>query len=287
MSSLSESTSVDDSSAGGPFLAKPPARNGFPLKHRPGILVALGGFGGKAMKIGRNLILTLALTSGVAAADEVRDAAIQTSLEEKLDSKDLRGPAVEVKDGVVTLTGRSRSVWAKTRAVELSMKTEGVVAVEDRLEIARGESDQKVAEEVAKAVNRYPYFTIYDDVNLAIENGAVTLDGRVTMPYKSEEIGARVSKVLGVQSVDNRIETLPVNIGDQKLRAALLYRIYGDSMFREYASRVNPPIHIIVERGRVALTGAVRSEVEKRKAEHIARSTFGVFAVENRLQVGS
>jgi hyperosmotically inducible periplasmic protein len=239
------------------------------------------------MRIGRISILTFALTSGFAAADDVSDAAIRAAIEEKLDSKDLRGPAVEVKDGVVTLGGQSRSAWAKTRTVELSMETEGVTAVEDRLEIARGESDQKVAEEVAKAVNRYPYFTIYDDVNLAIDQGAVTLYGRVTMPYKSEEIGKRVSKVLGVQSVDNRIETLPVNIGDQKLRAALLYRIYGDSMFREYASRVNPPIHIIVERGRVALTGAVRSEVEKRKAEHIARSTFGVFAVENRLQVGS
>ena len=242
------------------------------------------------MTIGRTLkmlIPTLALTAGIAAADEVRDAAIQAEVEKRLDAKDLKGPAVEVKDGVVTLTGKSRSVWSKTRAVELSIETDGVTAVQDRLEIARGESDQKVAEEVAKAVNRYPYFTIYDDVSLAIDNGAVTLQGRVTMPFKSEEIATRVSKVLGVQSVDNRIETLPVNIGDQKLRAALLYRIYGDSMFREYASRVNPPIHIIVERGRVALTGAVRSEVERRKAEHIARSTFGVFAVENRLQVGS
>jgi hyperosmotically inducible protein len=242
------------------------------------------------MTIGRRLtilIAALALTAGVAAADEVRDAEIQAALEKHFDSKDLKGPSFEVKDGVVTLTGKARSVWAKKRAVELAMETEGVTAVEDRLEIARGESDQKVAEEVAKAVNRYPYFTIYDDVSLGIDNGAVTLHGRVTMPYKSEEIERRVSKVLGVQSVDNKIETLPVNIGDQKLRAALLYRIYGDSMFREYASRVNPPIHIIVERGRVALTGAVRSEVEKRKAEHIARSTFGVFSVENRLQVGS
>ncbi len=239
------------------------------------------------MTIGRTFSLILALTTSAAAADTGRDAAIRTAVEGKLDSKDLRGPAVEVRDGVVTLTGQSRSVWAKTRAVELAMKIEGVAAVEDRLDIARGESDQKVAEEVAKAVNRYPYFTIYDDVNLQIESGAVTLHGRVTMPYKSEEIGTRVSKVLGVQSVDNRIETLPVNIGDQKLRAALLYRIYGDSMFREYASRANPPIHIVVERGRVALTGAVRSEVERRKAEIIARSTFGVFDVQNRLQVGS
>jgi len=239
------------------------------------------------MTIGRTLLVILALTSWVSAADTDRDAAIRAALEEKLDSKDLRGLSIEVREGVVTLTGQSRSVWAKTRAVELSMETEGVAAVEDRTEIARGESDQKVAEEVAKAVNRYSYFTIYDDVILQIENGAVTLQGRVTMPFKSEEIGTRVSKVFGVSSVDNRIETLPVNIGDQKLRAALLYRIYGDSMFREYASRVNPPIHIVVERGRVALTGAVRSEVEKRKAEHIARSTFGVFAVENRLHVGS
>jgi len=239
------------------------------------------------MTIGRTLLVILALASWVSAADTDKDAAIRAELEEKLDSKDLRGPAVEVREGVVTLTGQSRSGWAKTRAVELSISTEGVTAVEDRLEIARGESDQKVAEEVAKAVNRYPYFTIYDDVGLQIENGAVTLQGRVTMPFKSEEIATRASKVLGVQSVDNRIETLPVNIGDQKLRAALLYRIYGDSMFREYASRVNPPIHIVVERGRVALTGAVRSEVERRKAEIIARSTFGVFAVENRLQVGS
>ena len=238
------------------------------------------------MTIGRTLLVILAL-AWVSAADTDKDTAIRAELEEKLDSKDLRGPAVEVREGVVTLTGQSRSGWAKTRAVELSISTEGVTAVEDRLEIARGESDQKVAEEVAKAVNRYPYFTIYDDVGLQIENGAVTLQGRVTMPFKSEEIATRASKVLGVQSVDNRIETLPVNIGDQKLRATLLYRIYGDSMFREYASRVNPPIHIVVERGRVALTGAVRSEVERRKAEIIARSTFGVFAVENRLQVGS
>lgn len=242
------------------------------------------------MVTGRIWFLGLAMTvwGTVAAADEAQDQGIQAAIEARLDAdKDLRGPSVAVKEGIVTLTGKSRSLWAKTRAVELSLENEGVKGVEDRLEIVRAESDQKLAEQVAKAVNRYPYFSIYDDVNLEVEDGAVALEGRVTMPYKSEEITKRVSRVLGVRSVDNRIETLPVNIGDQKLRAALLYRIYGDPSFREYAARANPPIHIVVERGRVALTGAVRSEVEKRKIEHIARSTFGVFSVENRLLVGS
>jgi osmotically-inducible protein OsmY len=33
------------------------------------------------------------------------------------------------------------------------------------------------------------------------------------------------------------------------------------------------------------LTGAVRSNVEKRQAESIVRSTFGVFQVTNRLTI--
>jgi len=123
-------------------------------------------------------------------------------------------------------------------------------------------------------------------VNIALNEGHVTLIGCVTMPFKTEEIAKRASKVMGVQSVTTEIETLPVNIGDGRLRAQLTRRIYGDPMFREYAYRVNPPIHIIVVRGNVALTGAVRTRVEKIRAEHIARGTFGVFSVENRLSVG-
>ena len=235
----------------------------------------------------RTLFLSVGLVLSLLGAAAADDAAIRAAIEEKLEPEEGASPLVEVKEGAVLLSGKTRSVWHKTKAIESALSVEGVVSVEDELEIARGESDAKVAEEVAKAVNRYPHFTIYDDVSMNIQDGHVTLFGRVTMPYKSDEIGERASKVLGVQSVTNEIATLPTNIGDQRLRSSLAYRIYGDSLFREYAFRVNPPIHIVVERGRVVLTGAVRSEVERRKAELIARSTFGVFSVENRLAVGS
>jgi osmotically-inducible protein OsmY len=56
-------------------------------------------------------------------------------------------------------------------------------------------------------------------------------------------------------------------------------------MFLGYSRLAHPPIHIIVERGNVMLTGAVRSNVEKRQAESIVRSTFGVLQVTNRLTV--
>ena len=228
--------------------------------------------------------------SAALAADISQDQAIRAAIKAKLESADLvngGGPAVTVSGGVVTLSGKVRSVWAREKAGTLAMDVEGVSAVVNDLDITHAESDEKLAEEVARAVRNYPLFTIYDDVDLTVDEGRVTLTGRVTMPYKSEEIERRVSRVTGVQSVATEIQALPTNIGDQRLRAALAYRIYVDPLFYGLGARANPPIHIVVERGRVALTGAVRSEVERRKAEIIARTTFGVFSVDNRLIVAS
>jgi osmotically-inducible protein OsmY len=243
----------------------------------------------------RKSVLSLAITTALAFAplaaggQTASDEEIKLAIEHKFEKKKIHnggGPAVEVVNGNVILSGKVKSVWFRNEAVKLALETDGVNGVADKLEIAFGESDQKVGEEVAKKIRSYPFFTVYDDANIALNEGHVTLTGYVTMPFKTQEIAKRVSKVMGVQSVTTEIETLPTNIGDGRLRARLTRRIYGDPMFREYAYRLNPPIHIIVVRGKVALTGAVRSRVEKLKAEHIARGTFGVFNVENRLSVG-
>ena len=227
--------------------------------------------------------------AGLAGADVLTDDAARVAIETKLDKAHIingGGPRVDVEEGVVTLSGDVKSLWAKRKAIELAMDVDGVDSVEDRLEIAFAESDKELGEAVAKVVLRYPFFTIYDDVNVGVDDGNVFLTGRVTMPFKSDEIESRISRVIGVQRLTNEVETLPTNIGDDRIRASLSYRIYSDTLFQRYAFRVNPPVHIIVERGNVALTGAVSSEVERRKAEIIARSTFGVFKVENRLTVG-
>jgi osmotically-inducible protein OsmY len=48
---------------------------------------------------------------------------------------------------------------------------------------------------------------------------------------------------------------------------------------------VDPPIHVIVNNSHVTLIGAVRSQIERIKAESIARLTSGVLAVDDRVQV--
>jgi hyperosmotically inducible protein len=137
--------------------------------------------------------------------------------------------------------------------------------------------------EVQREVLQYPHFTIFDSVHIGVDKGRVTLTGKVTMPFKRTEIERRVAALPSVTNVDNRIEELPVSQSDNELRYLIARAIYGNQNFRAYASRVNPPIHIIVERGRVTLEGVVLSNVDRMLARSIA-SSFLSFSVTNDLQ---
>jgi hyperosmotically inducible protein len=83
--------------------------------------------------------------------------------------------------------------------------------------------------------------------------------------------------------VHNRLEVLPVSIGDDELRHRIARSIYGNSAFWNYASMANPPIHIVVEHGRVTLEGVVNNNVERMLARSLA-TTFGAFSVTNDLR---
>ncbi|MBM3818821.1 MAG: BON domain-containing protein [Acidimicrobiia bacterium] len=145
-------------------------------------------------------------------------------------------------------------------------------------------TDEDIAADVAQHVQRYVFFTIFDDVDVQVDHGVVTLAGRVTMPYKVEALGELAARVDGVEAVQNEIRTLPVSQFDDDLRYGIARRLYGDPLFWHAAIQVNPPIHIVVERGAVTLTGVVLSEVERRVAETIARSSLA-FSVTNKLRV--
>jgi hyperosmotically inducible protein len=140
----------------------------------------------------------------------------------------------------------------------------------------------QVLNDVTAQVRQYTRFTIFDDVNVGIDNGVVTLTGRVTMPFKKDDIEARVARVGGVASVRNNLAVLPVSPFDDELRYRIARAIYGNPSFWHYAAMANPPIHIVVENGRVTLTGVVNSNVERMLARSLA-TNFGAFSVTNNL----
>ena len=65
------------------------------------------------------------------------------------------------------------------------------------LTVTRSESDAMLANEIAKRIRNYVFYTIYDDVEGSVHDGVVTLTGKVTMPYKASDIGDLVARVPG------------------------------------------------------------------------------------------
>jgi osmotically-inducible protein OsmY len=148
---------------------------------------------------------------------------------------------------------------------------------------AQDRRDVRLADEVGRQIRQYVQFTIFDDVNGSVEGGVVTLTGKVTMLYKKRDIEKRVERIDGVRELRSDIRVLPVSPYDDDLRIRIARAIYGNPSFWNYAAMANPPIHIIVEHGRVTLTGVVNSNVERMLARSLATG-FGELSVTSELR---
>jgi hyperosmotically inducible periplasmic protein len=158
----------------------------------------------------------------------------------------------------------------------LLLTTSGSLFAQDR-------RDVRLAEDIGRSIVGYTRLTIFDDINATVENGAVVLTGKVTMPFKKSDLEHRVAKVDGVRSVRNDITVLPVSPFDDSLRYRISRAIYNNPSFWNYASMANPPIHIIVEAGHVTLSGVVNSNVERMLAGSLAIGN-GELSVKNELK---
>lgn len=93
---------------------------------------------------------------------------------------------VAVKDGVVTLSGEVKTPAAKAKAEAEAREVKGVHSVVNEItitappppapEVTAGEDDQKLSREVQAVIAPFP------DVRATVENGVVTLTGKITRP---------------------------------------------------------------------------------------------------------
>lgn len=237
--------------------------------------------------MGCMLLALMLLGAAPAPAQTVTsaDQQVRVRVEQRLAERKVRGIKVSARGGSVTLAGNVASAGAKQDLIADVLKVDGVEEIVSELNIGKAESDQKLAERVAEQMRRSTYFTVFDDVEIGVDNGVVTLSGYVTQPIKSEDLARRASHVDGVQEFVNKLEVLPASLGDDRLRAIIANTIYRDPTFSNYASQAIPPIHIIVRNSSVLLTGVVNSEVERRQAENIVRHIPGIIGVQNALRV--
>jgi osmotically-inducible protein OsmY len=146
------------------------------------------------------------------------------------------------------------------------------------------EIDTRLLSDVHRALRSSVQLSIFDDVTADVrEAGHIVLTGKVTAAAKRRDVEARVAAVRGVDTVRNEIVVLPASQADDELRQRVARAIYGNPSFWSYAAMAHPPIHILVERGHVTLTGVVGTQVERALARSLATGQ-GELSVTNALR---
>ena len=229
------------------------------------------------------LAMTPAATG--AAANETDDALRQAVERRLADEAAVAGRIeVTVRDGDVTLAGTLATLWDKEWAIDRAQGTDGVGAVMSNLIVGRPENDRELGNAVGQAIVRYPYYSVFDYVDVTVEDGVVTLRGDVTArPDKPADLYERISKVRGVQAIVDELEVLSPGIHDEGLRHRLARALFGHPQFDRYLG-LAPRMSIIVKNGYVTLKGVVFDQGDRILAESIARQAFGVVRVINELE---
>jgi osmotically-inducible protein OsmY len=148
------------------------------------------------------------------------------------------------------------------------------------------QEEDRISNAVRHELVMLPYYGVFDNLQYQVSGNVVTLTGQVTRPVLKSDAGNAVKHVEGVTSVINHIEVLPPSPMDNRIRWAVLHAIYGrSSPLFHYGVGAQYPIHIIVNGGRVKLTGVVDNQIDVNIAMMRARVVPGTFSVTNDLQV--
>jgi len=166
---------------------------------------------------------------------------------------------------------------------------------------------QETVRSLQRALERLPYYGVFDHLTFAVDRGVVTLNGYAYNGSLRAAAEMAAKRTSGVDEVANRLEILPPSQEDDRIRWATFYRIYTDAFLSKYASGgdfgvrreirearrwggfYQPlglyAIHIVVRRGHTALYGVVDSDADRQIAEMRAREVSGVFSVDNQIAV--
>lgn len=167
-------------------------------------------------------------------------------------------------------------------------------------------AERETVTRVQKALERLPYYGVFDFLAFGVDHGTVTIFGYAYRGSLKTEAVQAVKRVRGVDDVVDRIEILPSSPLDESIRLATFASIYGDDHFSRYIPggpvtvrydfnrftrfpNMQPvgmyPIHIIVKNLRTTLLGTVDTDLDRTLASTRARTVPGVLNVDVEVMV--
>lgn len=184
-------------------------------------------------------------------------------------------------DGVVTIKGVVPRYREKKAAEKAVKRVAGVKAVANDLEVRlldeHRRDDTGLAEAAVKALEWNSYVP-KDSVKVTVDDGWVTLEGKVPWEYQRREAHDAVRNLVGVKGVTNQIK-LKVSARPEDVQKKI------EAAFQRSAEIDADSVFVVTDGDTVILRGHVRSWRELDAAERAAWSAPGVERVKNELKV--
>ena len=216
------------------------------------------------------------------AHSNIADTDLRDRVERQLDwepeitSTDI---GVATDNGVVTLTGLVDSYAEKLAAERVTLKTYGVSAVANEIQVKLlfQKTDTDIASAALDALQARVDVP-HDKIKLTVKDGWITLEGNVDWYYQKNAAEFAVKYLAGVKGITDNIKLKPqvstIEVKD-KIEDALKRSAEVD------ARRIT----VQAADGKVTLRGNVRSWFEKQEAATAAWAAPGVKEVSNQIVV--
>ena len=230
------------------------------------------------------------LSAGLAAqtASTHYDSDIQTKVTQQLAKKsEFRNLQASTEDGIVTLSGAVDLYQQKLDAANKVRKLDKVQGVRNEVAVSTTAPDAELEAKLDRKLHydRIGYDNQFNFVDASVNNGVATLSGETYTDVGRDSALSLVNNMPGVKDVIDNIKVSPVSGFDDRIRISALRAIYRDPVLGRYASDPAKPIRIVVDNGKLSLFGTVDSTMDKQIAGIKANQVFGVFKVENNLEV--
>lgn len=212
------------------------------------------------------------------------DAQIQADVQEELRLAPMVNAThigVEVRQGVVTLTGHVDSYAEKWHAEQAAQRVNSVKALAVEMQVMFRGTPTVTDSEVAHAVKNVLDWNVFiptNAVKVMVEHGWVTLSGKVAADYQRRIAESSIRYLSGVMGVRNQLVLKPAVSGS-------VLKTDIEAVLQRRATKEAKGIGIDIHDHEVTLTGTVNSLAERDLVSRAVWDSPGVWQVCNNIQV--
>ena len=188
---------------------------------------------------------------------------------------------VEVRDGIVTLSGNLDSYAEKYAAEKAVQRVGGIKGLAVEIDVVLPGSSKRTDTDIARTASHgleWNALVPKGRIKIMVEDGWITLSGEVDHQYQRMAAESALRSLLGVIGISNQIAV-------KQIARPVDIKTHIEAALQRRAHSTTKSIDVVVNGDQITLNGSVASLAERQEAFAAAARTPGVGRVVDKLAV--